>query len=96
MMTKKRATYDQFGHSAFDQNAGQNPFQGGFGGGFQDVDLGGHIFKLFSVAAVAVAKDVVQPDHKKGSDQVSRIRIDFMDAINGKKIQLQHTYDEKM
>lgn len=34
---KKRATYDQFGHAAFDPNSGMgggNPFGGGFGGPF--------------------------------------------------------------
>lgn len=29
---KKRTTYDQFGHAAFDQTAGTGPFGGGFGG----------------------------------------------------------------
>ena len=91
---QKRATYDQFGHSAFDQNAGQNPFQGGFGGGFQDVDLG-DIFSNFFGGGSRGGQRRSPTGPQKGSDQVSRIRIDFMDAINGKKIQLQHTYDEK-
>ncbi|HKL84144.1 MAG TPA: molecular chaperone DnaJ [Bacilli bacterium] len=91
---QKRATYDQFGHSAFDQNGGQNPFQGGFGGGFQDVDLG-DIFSSFFGGGSRGGQRRNPTGPQKGSDQVSRIRIDFMDAINGKKIQLQHTYDEK-
>jgi molecular chaperone DnaJ len=42
---QKRAAYDQFGHAAFDQNAGGGAggfggFGGGFGGGFEDIDLG--------------------------------------------------------
>ncbi len=90
---QKRATYDQFGHSAFDQNGGQNPFQGGFGGGFQDVDLGDIFSSFFGGGGRQQRRNPTGP--QKGNDQVSRIRIDFMDAINGKKIQLQHTYDEK-
>ena len=36
----KKATYDRFGHAAFEQGAG-NGGAGGFGGfGFEDVDLG--------------------------------------------------------
>lgn len=90
---QKRATYDQFGHSAFDQNGGQNPFQGGQGfGGFQDVDLG-DIFSSFFGGGRSQRQNQTGP--QKGSDQVSRVRIDFMDSINGKKIQLSHTYDEK-
>lgn len=90
---QKRATYDQFGHSAFDQNGGQNPFQGGGFGGFQDVDLGDIFSSFFGGGGRSQRRNPTGP--QKGADQVSRIRIDFMDAINGKKIQLQHTYDEK-
>lgn len=91
---QKRATYDQFGHSAFDQSAGGNPFQGGSGfGGFQDVDLGDIFSSFFGGGGRSQRRNPTGP--QKGADQVSRIRIDFMDAINGKKIQLSHTYDEK-
>lgn len=31
--SQKKAQYDQFGHAAFEQGAGQGPFGGGFGGG---------------------------------------------------------------
>jgi molecular chaperone DnaJ len=31
---QKRQTYDQFGHAAFEQGAGQNPYSGGAGGPF--------------------------------------------------------------
>ena len=33
--SQKRSQYDQFGHAAFEQGAGQGPFGGGFGGGGQ-------------------------------------------------------------
>lgn len=91
---QKRATYDQFGHSAFEQGGGgQNPFQGGGFGGFQDVDLGDIFSSFFGGGGRSQRQNQTGP--QKGSDQVSRVRIDFMDAINGKKIQLSHTYDEK-
>lgn len=89
---QKRATYDQFGHAAFDQNGGQNPFQGGGFGGFQDVDLG-DIFSSFFGGGRSQRRGPTGP--QKGDDQISRVRIDFMDSILGKKIQLQHSYDEK-
>ena len=39
-LPNKKATYDRFGHAAFEQGAG-NGGAGGFGGfGFEDVDLG--------------------------------------------------------
>ena len=40
---QKRSAYDQFGFAAFEQGAGQpgsNPFEGGFGFGGEEVNLG--------------------------------------------------------
>ena len=91
---QKRATYDQFGHAAFDQQAGGNPFQGGgFGGfsGFQDVDLG-DIFGSFFGGGTRRGRARSGP--QRGADAQVRYRIQFMDAILGKKATLPIEYDE--
>lgn len=91
---QKKAAYDQFGHAAFDQNAGGNPFQGGgFGGfsGFQDVDVG-DIFSSFFGGGPRRSRQPTGP--QRGADTQMRLRIDFMDAINGKKLVIPIQYDE--
>lgn len=92
---QKKATYDQFGHAAFEQNGGQNPFQGGFGGfsGFEDVDLG-DIFGSFFGGGGSRRSQQRSNGPTRGNDSLTRIRVEFMDAINGKKITLAHTYDK--
>ncbi len=91
---QKKAAYDQFGHAAFDQAAGGNPFQGGgFGGfsGFQDVDMG-DIFGSFFGGGQRRTRQPSGP--QRGADTQMRLRIDFMDAINGKKLIIPIQYDE--
>lgn len=91
---QKKAAYDQFGHAAFDQAGGGNPFQGsGFGGfsGFQDVDVG-DIFGSFFGGGQRRSRQPSGP--QRGADTQMRLRIDFMDAINGKKLVIPIQYDE--
>ncbi len=92
---QKRAAYDQFGHAAFDQQGGGgNPFQGGgFGGfsGFQDVDLG-DVFGSFFGGGQRRSRQPSGP--QRGADTQMRLRIDFMDAIIGKKLTIPIQYDE--
>jgi molecular chaperone DnaJ len=91
---QKRPAYDQFGHAAFDQQGGGNPFQGGgFGGfsGFQDVDLG-DVFGSFFGGGQRRSRQPSGP--QRGADTQMRLRIDFMDAINGKKLTIPVQYDE--
>ena len=100
---QKRKTYDQFGQAAFDQTSGgQNPFNGsgfdGFnfnGGDFGDLNdilrsmfggaFGGGGSRSYSSSSSRI---------EKGDDKLMRIRIKFMDAINGTKITLPIDYDE--
>jgi molecular chaperone DnaJ len=92
---QKRAAYDQFGHAAFDQQGGGNPFQGGgFGGfsGFQDVDLG-DVFGSFFGGGQRRSRQPSGP--QRGADTQMRLRIEFMDAINGKKLTIPVQYDER-
>jgi molecular chaperone DnaJ len=90
---QKRFAYDQFGHAAFDQNAGGgNPFQGGGFGGFGDgVDLG-DIFSSFFGGGGRRQSNPSGP--RRGNDSIMRVKIDFMDAINGRDINLSINVDE--
>ncbi len=92
---QKRQTYDQFGHAAFEQaggNPGANPFQGGFGGfGFGDsVDLG----DIFSSFFGGGRRSSTNNGPRRGNDILQRVKIDFMDAINGKDIEISLDHDE--
>ena len=90
----KRAKYDRFGHAAFDQNGGASGFNGDFSGfsGFQDVDLGDIFGSFFGGGARRSSRAASGPI--KGNDSFMSIRINFMDAIKGKKITLPISYDE--
>ena len=93
---KKRQMYDQFGMAAFEQGANGagagDPFSGaGFGQGF-DFDLG-DIFSSFFGGGARRQQRSYGPE--RGEDTVQRIRIKFMDAINGQKVLVPAEYDEK-
>ncbi|MFA5481084.1 MAG: molecular chaperone DnaJ [Bacilli bacterium] len=91
----KRSTYDQFGHAAFEQgtSSGGNPFQGGgfSGAGFGDINLG-DIFNSFMGGGPKRRADPNAP--RRGDDTLMRLRIEFMDAIKGRKYTIPVTYDE--
>lgn len=93
---QKRQAYDQFGHAAFEQaggNPGANPFEGGFGGfGFGEggVDLG-DIFSSF-FGGRRSGGNTSGP--RRGNDILQRIKIDFMDSILGKDIEINLDHDE--
>lgn len=93
----KRRTYDQFGQAAFDQaSGGQNPFAGSgfegfnFGGDFGDInDILSQMFGGFGGSS---RRSSYGP--RRGDDTLMRIRINFMDAVNGKKVTIPVSYDE--
>ena len=90
---QKRAQYDQFGFAAFEQGASNGgPFGQGFAsGGFGDVDLG-DIFSSFFGGGRRRSQASNSP--AKGEDTLTRIRINFMDAVLGTKVTLNVAYDE--
>ena len=93
---KKRQMYDQFGMAAFEQGASTggagNPFGAGFGSqGFGDINLG-DIFNSFFGGGGRQRRANVGP--QKGEDVLQRIRVQFMDAILGKKVLVPVEYDE--
>ena len=86
----KKATYDRFGHAAFEQGAG-NGGAGGFGGfGFEDVDLG-DIFGSFFGGGGRSRQRNTGP--RRGDDRLMRLNISFMEAVNGVKKDIKVTYD---
>lgn len=86
----KKATYDRFGHSAFEQGAGNGA--GGFGGfGFEDVDLGDIFGSFFGGGGGRRQK---QTGPRRGEDRLMRMDITFMNAINGVKKDIKINYDK--
>lgn len=89
--SKKRQTYDQFGHAAFDQNGGASGFNGF--NNFQDMDIDlGDIFGSFFGGGRR--QNARRTGPMKGNDSFISIKISFMDSVNGKKIELPITFDE--
>ena len=92
---QKRSAYDQFGFAAFEQGAGQpggNPFEGGgFGFGGEGVDLG-DIFSSF-FGGGRQQKNTTGP--RRGNDAIVRVKVDFMDTILGRDIEIPLTIDEQ-
>lgn len=86
---EKRKLYDQFGHAAFDQNGEQgNPFNGGGFGGFEGFS---DIFSQFFGGGSSQRRS---SGPQKGNDKLMRIKISFMDAVNGKTVSIPANYDK--
>lgn len=84
----KRATYDRFGHAAFEQGAGNGSGFGGFGG-FEDVDLGDIFGSFFGGGS----RRQHRTGPMRGQDRLMRIDIDFMEAVKGVKKDIKINYD---
>lgn len=100
---KKREMYDQFGMAAFEQGASTggagNPFNGGgfSGAGFGGVNFDDIISSFFGGGMGGGMRGGQRRSAgpTKGDDQLMRVKINFMDAILGKKVSIPVTYDEK-
>ena len=93
---QKRATYDKFGHAAFEQG-GQNAGQGfgGFGDAGFDFDLGdifGSFFGGGGFGGQTRSSSGFGP--QKGNDVLMRLRVDFMDVVTGKDQEVTFDYDD--
>ena len=91
---QKRSAYDQFGFAAFEQGAGQpgsNPFEGGGFGFGQDMDLN-DIFSQFFGGGRRSQRASNGP--RPGNDAIIRVKVDFMDTILGRDIEIPLTVDE--
>lgn len=86
----KRKTYDQFGHSAFDQNGNTGGF-GGFGGfdsssfGFGDIDLGDILSDMFGQGFGFSSGSKGRSRKTRGSDVLYKMDITFEEAMFGAK-----------
>ena len=94
---QKRATYDQFGHAAFSQGGstggGGNPFGQGFSSaGFGGIDLD-DIFSSFFGGGRGQSR-AQSNGPSKGEDSLVRVKISFMDSVNGCKVTVPVNYDE--
>lgn len=89
----KKAAYDRYGHAAFDQTQGGfgGGFQGGFGG-FDDIDLGDIFSSFFGGGGSRTTR---QTGPRQGEDRYMQLTIDFMDAINGKDVEIKINVDEQ-
>ncbi len=91
---QKRSAYDQFGHAAFEQTgggpAGGNPFSGFSGFSGEDINLG-DIFGSFFGGGGRPRK---QTGPIRGDDVLMRLRVDFMDAVNGKDEEVSFDFDD--
>lgn len=91
---QKRATYDQFGHAGMDGaqfggGQGFGDFSSAFGGtGFEDI-FGSFFGGGFS------GQQRQSNGPRRGNDRFMQMRIDFMDAIFGKKEQISLEVDEQ-
>ena len=97
----KKATYDQFGHAAFDQNGGQSGF-GGFGGfssagGQADFgDIFGDIFgSFFGGGSSGFSSGRSANSPRRGQDKYVSLNIDFMDAVHGATKDIEISFDEE-
>ena len=89
----KRAQYDQFGHAAFDQNAGFGGQAGGFGGGGGFDDIFSSFFGGGFGGGGQQARSSTAP--RKGQDRFMSMRIDFMDAVFGAEKTVTLDVDEE-
>ena len=92
---QKRSAYDQFGHAAFEQTgggpAGGNPFSGFSGFGGEDINLGDIFSSFFGGGASRSAR---RGGPSRGDDILMRLRVDFMDAVNGKDEEISFDFDD--
>lgn len=89
----KKAAYDQYGFAAFNQGSSNGgPGGAGFSSqGFGDFDMD-DLFGAFFGGGRRSQRRASGP--QKGNDTLYRVKISFMDAVNGTHITVPLTYDE--
>ena len=91
----KRAAYDQYGFAAFNQGSSTggtgNPFENA---GFTSADFGSFDDLFDSILNGGRRRQRGSSGPQKGNDTLYRVKISFMDAINGTHITVPLTYDE--
>ena len=96
---EKRKQYDQFGHEAFTQGAGQGGFGGfnGFGGfSADDIDLSSIFDDLFGGSMFGGASRRSRADRPtKGRDSLVKVNLTFEEAVFGCKKTIKVDLDEE-
>lgn len=91
----KKAAYDQYGFAAFGQGASTggsgNPFENG---GFTSQGFGSFDDLFDTILNGGRRSQRRSGGPQKGNDTLYRVKISFMDAINGTHITVPVTYDE--
>lgn len=88
---KKKQMYDQYGHSAFDQNGNASGFGGGFSGGFSgfgfdDIDLSDILSGVFGGGFGFNGSSKAKSNRsQKGNDVLYNMELTFMEAAFGCK-----------
>ncbi len=88
----KRARYDQFGHAGVDPNFNPGGGFGGFGGGFEDIDLGDLFGSFFGGGFGGGQRRPAGP--QKGDSLRAQITLTFEEAAFGCEKDLNITRDD--
>lgn len=87
----KKSRYDQFGHAGVDPSYGGGGYGGGFSGGFSGMgDMGdiGDIFNNFFGGGFGTSSRANPNAPRRGQDIETEVTINFMDACNGRDVEL--------
>lgn len=94
---QKRAAYDKFGTGAFDENGNAGFNNGNFNGfqnaGFDADDLGDIFSQFFGGAASSGRRQRRYSGAHKGDDVFMKMRISFMEAVNGREVPMPYEYE---
>ncbi|WP_054691909.1 molecular chaperone DnaJ [Syntrophomonas palmitatica] len=91
---QKRATYDRFGHDAFDPTKNTGGFGGGFGGFGEGMGGFGDIFDLIFGQGAGMGKRS-RSGPQRGADRELRMDINFEDAVFGLEKEIEIARIEK-
>lgn len=91
----KKATYDQYGHAAFDQNGGAGGFGGFSGTGFGGFDDLSDIFGSFFGGGFGSSRQSRANAPVQGDDKFLVLTIDFLEAAHGCEKEIEIMFDEE-
>ncbi len=96
--SKKRATYDQFGHTGFDQRySTEDIFRGtDFSSIFEDLGFGGSLFEnLFEGMGLFGGRSGRRSGPRRGRDLQTRVTVSLREAAEGVEKSIQFPYLER-
>ncbi|WP_423364492.1 molecular chaperone DnaJ [Mycoplasma sp. P36-A1] len=92
---QKRETYDQYGHSAFDQNGNQGGFGGFSGQGFGFDDLSDIFGSFFGGGFGSRSSQSSASRPSQGENKFVVLTIDFLEAVHGTNKEIEISFDEE-